>query len=149
MLSTIRDFFDKHIGAASGAQADDSHAIAVATAALLVEVVRMDGAMDAAERETVLNAVHQKFGLTGEEAATLIQLAEDEARQAVDYFQFTSLLNRHLSAEQKVRVIEQMWRVAYADSQVSAWEQHLIRKIGDLLYVPHGDFVAAKTRARE
>lgn len=150
MLSTIRDFFEKHLVPAAGApERDAAHATAVATAALLIEMVRMDGAMDTVEREAVLHAVHTKFGLTGDEAATLLRLAEEEAQQAVDYFQFTALLNRHFTAEQKERMIEHMWRVAYADAELSAWEQHLVRKVADLLYVPHAAYIAAKLRAQD
>ncbi len=148
MLAAIRDFFEKNL-APSAAQADSTHATAVATAALLIEMVRMDGDVDAAERDAVMHAVRSKFGLAPDETETLFRLAEEEARQAVDYFQFTALLNRHFSAEQKERMIEHMWRVAYADAEVSAWEQHLVRKVADLLYVPHSAYIAAKLRARE
>jgi len=148
MLSAIRDFFEKHL-APEATERDASHATAVATAALLIEMVRMDGAMDSAEREAVFHAVRTKFGIADDEAATLIRLAEEEARQAVDYFQFTALLNRHFSAEQKERMIEHMWRVAYADAELSAWEQHLVRKVADLLYVPHTAYIAAKLRAQQ
>jgi uncharacterized tellurite resistance protein B-like protein len=148
MLAAIRDFFEKNL---SGAQAPErqEHAIALATAALLLEVVRMDGDIEPGERDTVLRAVREKFGLSPAEADELVALAEAEAKQATDYFQFTSLLNRHFDAERKVRVIEHMWAVAYADAELSAWEQHLIRKVADLLYVSHGDYVAAKMRARD
>jgi uncharacterized tellurite resistance protein B-like protein len=148
MLTAIRDFFDKHLKSPEQGR-DDRHAIALATAALLVEVVRMDGGIDAAEREVALVAVRTKFGLSAEEADTIVRLAEQEAREAHDYFQFTSLLNKHFSPEQKVRVIEHMWEVAYADAHLSAWEQHLVRKIAELLYVPHADYITAKLRARD
>jgi uncharacterized tellurite resistance protein B-like protein len=148
MLSVIRDFFEKNLSGPAAAR-DEGHAIALATAALLLEVVRMDGEIEPRERDTVLRAVHDKFGLSDGEADALVKLAEAEAREATDYFQFTSLLNQHFSAEQKARVVEHMWRVAYADAEVSAWEQHLIRKIGALLHVSHADYVAAKMRAQE
>jgi uncharacterized tellurite resistance protein B-like protein len=148
MLDAIRDFFEKHVGT-SPRPGTDRHSIEVATAALLVEVVRMDGDIEPAERAAVLHAVHASFGLSGAEADELIRLAEQEARQAADLYQFTSLLNRHFSAEQKERVVEQLWRVAFADAQLSAWEQHLVRKVADLLYVPHSAYIAAKLRARD
>jgi len=69
-------------------------------------------------------------------------------RQATDYFQFTSLINRHFSMDQKIRVIELMWSVAWADDELSPHERHLMRKIIDLLHVPHGDAVAAQARVR-
>jgi uncharacterized tellurite resistance protein B-like protein len=93
--------------------------------------------------------VRDKFALAPGEADELLRLAEEEVRQAIDFYQFTSLLNRHFSAGQKVRVIEAMWAVAYADATLSAWEQHLVRKVADLLYVPHADYIHAKLKARE
>jgi uncharacterized tellurite resistance protein B-like protein len=147
MLDSIRDFFDRHVGAAPAA--DETHSIQLATAALLIEVARIDSASTEGERAAVLHAVREKFGIPGAEAAALIELAEAEVSQAHDYFQFTSLVNRHFSAEQKLRIIELMWRVAYADAELSAHENHLMRKIGDLLHIPHGDYIAAKMRARE
>jgi uncharacterized tellurite resistance protein B-like protein len=148
MLTAIREFFDTHIGA-STPERDARHAIELATAALLVEVGRLDAEIDAAERAAMLRAVREKFGLSAQEAETLIGLAEAEAREATDYYQFTSLINRHFSQEQRQRVIELMWQVAYADAELSAHEQHVVRKIAGLLYVPHNAYIAAKLRARD
>lgn len=147
MLAAIREFFDRNLSGAQTAR-DPGQMIALATAALLLEVVRLDGGIEPRERDTALRAVRDKFGLAAQDADTLLALAEQEARQATDYFQFTSLLNEHFSPQQKALVVEHMWRVAYADAELSAWEQHLIRKIADLLHVSHADYVAAKMRAK-
>jgi uncharacterized tellurite resistance protein B-like protein len=148
MLEAIRDFFEKHIDAPA-AQGDGRRPIQVATAALLVEVVRLGGAIKPAERAVVLRAVRARFGLDEDGAEALIRLAEDQAREATDYYQFTSLINKRFSQAQKQQVIELMWQVAYADDELSAYEQHVIRKIADLLYVPHRAYIAAKLRARD
>lgn len=146
MLSTIREFFERNIG---GAQAQDTHAIQLATAALLVEAMRIDAETADAERAAVLEAVRGKFGLTGAEAESLIALAEEEMRQATDYYQFTSLINQRFTQAQKERVLEMMWRVAYADARIDAHEQHLMRKIAALLHMPDSAYIAAKLRARD
>jgi uncharacterized tellurite resistance protein B-like protein len=146
MLNSIRDFFDRHI-ATSPAAADESHAIQLATAALLVEVARIDSE-STPQRDAVRRAVRAKFDLADQEADRLIELAEAQMAQANDYFQFTSLVNRHFTQQQKLAIIELMWRVAYADAELSAHENHLMRKIGDLLHIPHGDYIAAKMRAQ-
>ena len=147
MLKSIRDFFETHI-AATPTPADERHSIQLATAALLVEVARIDRQSTKEERAVVLRAVREKFELEAAEAAALIELAEAEMKQANDYFQFTSLVNRHFTQEQKLRIIELMWRVAYADAELSAHENHLMRKIGELLHITHGDYIAAKMRAQ-
>jgi uncharacterized tellurite resistance protein B-like protein len=146
MLNSIRDFFDRHIGAAPAP--NERHTIELATAALLIEVARVDEGATADERAAVLRAVRAKFELTHEEAERLIALAEEEMKQASDYFQFTSLINRHFTQQQKQRVIELMWRVAYSDASLTAHENHLMRKVADLLHITHGDYIAAKMRAQ-
>lgn len=148
MLNAIRDFFERHVAGAA-AQTQDSHAIQVATAALLVEMVRMDGEIQKAEREAVLRAVWTKFDLSADEAAELVRLAEKEASQATDYYEFTSLINQHFSREQKEKLVEQLWRVAYADAELNVYEEHLARKIANLLHVPNEAFIAAKLRVRD
>ena len=147
MLNSIRDFFDRHIGA-TPTPSTERHSIQLATAALLVEVARIDRQSTEDERAAVLRAVREKFEIPADEASALIELAEAEMKQANDYFQFTSLVNRHFTQEQKLSIVELMWRVAYADAELSAHENHLMRKIGDLLHIPHGDYIAAKMRAQ-
>jgi len=104
--------------------------------------------VDQDERATVLRAVTDKFGLADDEAQALVAMAEDEVREAVGYYQFTSLINRHYDVARKERIVELMWRVAWADASVSAHEMHVIRKIADLLHLPHASYVAAKQRGR-
>jgi uncharacterized tellurite resistance protein B-like protein len=147
MLKSIREFLERQLVAPDGARS--RHMIELATAALLIEVVRIDRDTQPAERDAVLRAVHEKFGLSGAEADELLRLAEDEVRQASGYYQFTSLINAQFTQEQKQRVIELMWRVAYADDVLSAHELHLMRKIAALLHVPDSAYIAAKLRAKE
>ncbi len=147
MLKAIRDFFDLHLGQAAAPE-DDPHRLQLATAALLVEVVRGDGDIAPAERAALLAAISGKFDVPPAQAAALVELAEQETKLANDYYQFTSLINRQFSPAQKVRVIELMWRIAYADATLSAHEQHVLRKVAELLHVPHGDYIAAKMRAK-
>lgn len=146
MLNTIREFFERHIAATPGGTR--RHTIELATAALLAEVVRIDGQSGDAERAIALRAIDEKLGLSPDEAAALLDLASQEVRQATDYFQFTSLVNRRFTQDRKVRMIELMWQVAYADGRLDDHELHLIRRIADLLHVPHHDFIATKLRAQ-
>jgi uncharacterized tellurite resistance protein B-like protein len=146
MLNAIKNFFDTHLAAPAAAR--DAHSIELATAALLIEVGRADRLVTDGELQVVLRAMQHKFGLKPDEAATLLQLAEDEVRQANDYYQFTSLINQRFSQEQKERVIELMWQVAYADTQLSAHEMHLMRKIAGLLHVTDAAYIGAKLRAK-
>ncbi|MCU0805175.1 MAG: TerB family tellurite resistance protein [Burkholderiales bacterium] len=148
MLTTLRDFFEKTVGTEAGARRDESD-ISLAAAVLLVEMGRAGGEATDAERDTMLAAVRTKFGLGQEAAERLIRSAEDEAREATGLYPFTSLINQEFSAEQKERLIELIWRVAYADDHLNDHELHLVRKIANLLHLPHSTYIAAKMRAKD
>ena len=147
MLASLREFFDRRLGPEAGSP-EERQRLEVATAALLVEVMRLDGASEE-ERAAVLRAVQRTFALAPDAAQEIVALANEEARESVGYYQFTSLINRQFDAAQKERVVELMWRVAYADASLSAHEQHVIRKVADLLHVPHSAYIAAKLRAKQ
>ena len=150
MLNTLKQFFERRLQPGThNPQGADRHTLQLATAVLLIEMMRSDYHIKDAERQAVLRAVQAKFELSPEEGADLVQLAEREARQATDYHQFTSLINKGFTAEQKERVIEYLWQVAYADGDLDKYEEHMVRKIAELLYVPHAAYIAAKHRAHE
>jgi len=127
----------------------EDHVLQLATAVLLVEMMRIDTHVAAEERVAVLNALRDKFTLHEDELARLFELAETESREASDFYRFTSQLNKGYSAEQKLRIVEYLWQVALADGHLSHYENHLMRKLVDLLHIPHADNIAAKQRARE
>jgi uncharacterized tellurite resistance protein B-like protein len=147
MLNRIKRFFDRHLAVESMAQ-DPEHVLRLAIAALLLEMTHMDGEVWPEQREAVEQAVRTCFDLTASEANELLDLAEAERTQSTDYFQFTSLINGAFTPEQKVRLVEMLWRVAYANEALHKYEEHLVRKVADLLYVPHSAFIAAKHRVR-
>ena len=120
----------------------------LATAVLLVEVMRADPAINAGERAAVLGALREKFSLGSDELDRLLELAGSAAQTSYDYHRFTSSMNEHFSHEQKIDVIENMWQVAYSDAHLDAHENHLISKIAGLLHVTHGEYIAAKMRAK-
>lgn len=147
MLKSIRDFFDQRIGGAAPAR-DPQHALRLATAALLAEMVRIDREVTPEEQALAQRAIRERFGLSEAETTELLALADAEVRQSTDYYQFTSLINRGFSQADKEQVIELLWRVAYADAELSAHELHLMRKVAGLLHVPDSAYIAAKMRAK-
>ena len=110
--------------------------------------MRSDGESTDEEQAAVLKILKEQFNLADAEVAQLSELGHQTAKAANDFHQFTSLINRELALPEKIRIIETMWQVAYADSQISAHENHLMRKMADLLHISHGDYVAAKMRAK-
>ncbi len=149
MLRILRDLFDTASAAPSVPGAPDRNSLQFAAAALLVEVARIDGAMSAAERAAVLDAIHEKFALEPAAAQALLKAAEEEMQHAGGYYPFTSLINRQFTQPQKESLIELMWRAAYADDDLSANELHLMRKLAGLLHIADDAYIAAKLRAKE
>ena len=150
MLRAIQEFFETRIiRPASTLPEAPERALQLATAALLIEVSRADHQVKDEERRAVADGVARTFSLTPEETAALIRLAEEETQTAVSMYQFTHLIDKGFTPAQKVRVVELLWRVAYADADKDKHEEHLVRRIADLLHVAHKDFIDAKLRARD
>ena len=147
MLNTIKEFFEKNMSLET--EEDIEHRLKLATAALMIEIMKQDGETKNEEVDSVKKALRTKFELTKTEIDELFTLASEEARQSVDLYQFTSLIREHFSQEKKIKTIEYLWTVAYADNHLDAHEEHLIRRIADLLYVTHQDFMKAKHKVQE
>ena len=150
MLQTLKDLFDSFTQPTpSQSPAARAHTVQLAAAVLLVEVVRFDAAMDDAERTTVVTALRSKFALSDDELARLLELAVTTSQTAYDYQRFTSQLNEHFTQDEKIQLVEAMWQVAYADARPDENEMHTISKVAGLLHVTHGEYIAAKMRAKE
>ena len=129
MLTAIRDFFSQAIAPRESATGPSPHRLQLATAALMLEMARVDGQVTADEDAAMRSALGSRFRLSEQEIATLIALAEQEARESAGDYAFTSLINKHFDAAEKVQVIEYMWQIAYADGQLDAHENHFMRKL--------------------
>ena len=149
MLPFLKDLFQTLLlpdGPCS--PADTKLELELATAVLLVEVMRADANLTEAERDAVLQALQVRFDLPADALAQLVERAQDTAKTAYDYQHFTRQLNEHFTQEQKNRMVESMWEVAYADGHLDANENHVISKVAGLLHVTHGEYIAAKMWAK-
>jgi uncharacterized tellurite resistance protein B-like protein len=124
-------------------------ALRIAAAALLVEVSRSDGEVSDGERTVMRAAIQSLLDLPPADVEELLRVAEAESRSAVSLYEFTRIVDGELSQEEKKRVVELLWLVAFADGRKDAHEEHLVRKIAGLLHVDHPDFIDAKIRARD
>jgi len=143
MIKKIKLFFDQHIALPEKNQAE-TEKLHFACAALFIEMMYMDEKAHSKENEVILNQLQKAFSLSNEVANSLIELATIERRQATDYYQFTSLINKEYTQEQKVILIKTLWQIAYADGELDMYEEHMVRKMADLLHVPHIDFIKTK-----
>lgn len=150
MLRALKDIFDNLVGAdADPTPEERKRALQLATAVLLVEVMRADNSKASLERQAVVAALQQRFALDEAALVQLLAQAEQAAENAYDYHHFTASINDCCTQEQKIQIVESMWQVAYADARLDAYEHHIISKIAGLLYVTHGEYIAAKMRAKE
>jgi uncharacterized tellurite resistance protein B-like protein len=150
MLQILKDLFSQFAGPSEDATAaQTAHHLQLATAVLLVEVMRAEPNLAAPERSAILEALQSRYRLSSEDLSGLIALAQDTAKTAYDYQRFTGLMNEQLTQAQKIEVVESMWQVAYADAHLDVHENHVISKVAGLLHVTHGEYIGAKMRAKE
>jgi uncharacterized tellurite resistance protein B-like protein len=143
-------FFKKHIKpSAAGSYEVSERSLQLAAAALFIEMMRADAEITGDERRMVMNTIMTRFHLTEEESSAPLKFAEEKIRKATGYYEFTSLINKGFTYEQKVRVIENLWGIAFTDEYLDKHEEHMVRKIADLIYVEHKDFIDAKLRAKK
>ncbi len=148
MLRAIQDYFRSKIEPDLRA-GPDQHGLQLATAALLFEMLRADADEHPEERDILERALQASFMLSDSETQELARLAEREAAESVSLYQFTGLINKHFSPDDKVRVVEMLWQVAYADGRLDRYEEALVRKIAELIHVPHRQFIQAKHRVMQ
>jgi uncharacterized tellurite resistance protein B-like protein len=150
VLDSIKRFFEQHVAAEATPPTPEGRerGLRLAAAALFFEIVRADTDIKEEERTVVRAAIQGTFGLEKEETEELMHLAEEASRDATSLYEFTHLVDEAFSPEQKKRVVELLWLVAFADAKKDAREEHLVRRIAGLLHVPHPDFIDAKIKAR-
>ena len=150
MLDSLKRLFQDRVApriAQSSPEARE-HGLRLAAAALLFEVVRADGTVKPEELAVMRAAVQSTFALARDEAEELVRLAEEASRGAASLYEFTSLVDRELPFDDKKRLVELLWLVAFADAEKDAQEELIVRQVAGLLHVPHPDFIDAKIRAR-
>lgn len=146
MFERLKDFLTERLGPARP-PLHSAHGRHLAAAALMIGVARADYAFDPREQVALAHALRRSFGLSQAEIDTLLALAEAEASEATSDYAFTRVVNDEYSEEEKAALIRAMWSVAFADGAVDKYEEHLIRKIAGLIYVPHQDFIRTRLQA--
>ena len=135
MITAIEKFFDSHFGVGSELRSSEP-SWRLAAALLLFEIARADGNLDPEEKDVIGKIVSDQFALGKEETAKLLSLAEEQILEAYDIYGFTSLLNKRWSENERIRLVEWMWQVIYADGHVDDREQHFMRKVLGVLDLP-------------
>lgn len=148
MILKIKQFFEQHIIVTESVSSDEiEKQLQLACAALMIEVIHADHSVEQTELDTLRNVLQQKFNLDKDETDKLIGLAENERSEATDYYQFTALINEFFTQKQKRELVTRLWQIAYANQEIHKFEEHLVRRLADLLHVPHSAFIQSKHKA--
>lgn len=151
MIDALKQFFQSKLAAAftpAAVPEAAEKALRLAAGVLLFEIVRADHRIEDSERTVMRTALQSTFGLAADETEEIMRLAEEQSRSAGSLYEFTSQVDAAFDADQKKRVVEMLWLVAFADGKKDAHEEHMVRKIAGLLHVAHPDFIDAKLKAR-
>ena len=144
MLDSLKSLFG---GAATPEETDPAEAtrrLELASAALLFEVLKADHELDPREIDSIADVLRTSGKHTAEEVDQVIALARRQSSESTSLYEFTSLVNEHGAFREKCALIRNMWRIAYADAELSKYEDYVIRKVCDLIHVPHSEFIRAK-----
>lgn len=147
MLTKIKDFFNNNAALKTG---DDSKrkesGIQVAACALLLEMASIDDEFSETEREGIISILEEEFGLAEVMAKEVMELAGLELKENVDVWQFTSLINKNYSPDEKMQLIELVWKVVYADGHLDKHEDYLVKKLSRMLNLSHKEMIDAKLK---
>jgi uncharacterized tellurite resistance protein B-like protein len=148
MLATLRDFIRRMGGEEKPAafSADDSR---LALAALLVHCTAVDGVATDTERETLKTLLTRNFGLSGDDLDALVNEAIATESEAVDLYRFTSVLKRSMTEDERIRVVENLWEIVFADGANHEFEENLVWRVAELLGVNRRDRIARKRAVAE
>jgi len=145
------DFINKVFGAVNKPDSTDSkkvqnHDIRIATCALFLEMAQIDGEFSEKERQSILAILKQEYDLSDEVAVELTKAAGKERQDSIDLWQFTNQINENYSEDEKIRVVEFLWKLVYADGKLDQHEDYLIHKLATLLGVRHDQLIDAKVK---
>ena len=146
MLATIKVFIQEHFIITSETEETETSKIQLAAAMLFVEVMYADHATNPLEENAVQAALKTCFELTSDEIEKLIYLAKEKAKGVTSLHEYTSIIHRGLSLDEKIKIVEQVWKIILADNEIDKYEEHLARKIADLLHLRQSEFIQAKLR---
>lgn len=148
MLQQIRKLFEQ-IGSGADVEVRDEKDVRIISAALLAEVATIDQKLDRREQDTLTRLLQDHYELEGEAARELVTEALVHRDRATSLYEFTQTVNDQFSEKDKYLLVRQMWQVAFSDDVIEAFEEHLIRRVAELIYLPHGLFTRARAEARE
>lgn len=150
MIKSIKSFFESKLAVSDEEEAASAimNKVDLTCAALLIEVMNSDHELDEREHQEFMEVLQKSYNIAESDLAELTQLAKEQAHKATSLYEFTRLINDSYDSAEKIALIENMWRIAFSDERLDKYEDHLIRKVADLIYVSHSDFIKTKLKVK-
>jgi uncharacterized tellurite resistance protein B-like protein len=149
MLSMIRNILKGNNGNERAGEDDGEQRIHLAAGVLLLEAAHIDNECTVEEMEHVVQTLQTKFSLSADCVTELLELAHLEREGAIDLWQFTNRVNQNFSKDEKLAIMEDVWRVIFMDGRLDEHEDHFAHKLANLLRLSHKEMIDAKLKARE
>lgn len=150
MIDLVKKFFSKNtVDSMAEQEKEKPHDIRIATCAILLEMCHIDGEFSDSERERIVSILKADNNFSNEDAAALIAASKKELEGSIDLWQFTNLINQNYTIEEKIQVIETVWRIAYTDGKLDSHEDYLLHKLATLLRLTHKQLIEAKLKVKE
>ena len=149
MVDLVKKFFGKMTEHAPAGREESFHDVRIATCALLLEMSQIDGDFSESEREGILSIIKRDYEVDDEHTTAIIEAADKELKGSLDLWQFTNLINHNYTQEEKIKIIEMVWRIAYTDGRLDKHEDFLVHKLANLLRLTHRQLIDAKIKVRE
>ncbi|HDZ16050.1 MAG TPA: TerB family tellurite resistance protein [Methylophaga aminisulfidivorans] len=147
MIAKLKEIFASTLGDSTDQVfANTEQTKLLASVALMIEIIAADNEQHDNEKSMLRQILAKQFDVKDEAANDLIARAEKAQGEATDFFYFTADINENFNEQEKIELIESLWKIGWADHEIQDIEQHIIRKLASLLYVSHKDFIATKLR---
>ena len=127
---------------------DEHERIQIATCVILLEVAKSDDEFSSIEKTTIEAILKKEFQISEEAINELMEIAKTKRGESIDLWEFTHLINKNYSKEEKKKIVEAAWKVIYADDKLDSYEDHLAHKLARLLRLDHSDLIEAKLKIK-
>lgn len=149
MIDMIKTFFEKNLDPSDTMDENAKlKTYELAGAALMVELMQSDHQLDERETAEFMSVLEETFKLDHKDIEEITELAKQEVHEATSLYEFTRLINDNYQYEDKVKLIENLWRLAFADEKLDKYEESMIRQVAELIYVSHSDFIQSKLKIK-
>ena len=146
-IDLVKKFFDRHTeDLPADKRSKRPRDIRMATCALLLEMAKIDDQFSESERENIIRILKNNYNLPDDDVTALMEATEEGLKESIDLWRFTTLINKNYSIEEKIQIIEMVWKIAYADGRLEKHEDYLVHKMANLLRLDHKQLIEAKLK---